>query len=203
MCRPDTQPRYPHIHPQSHIPPDHRSLWWRTYPYELEVIERTASADQKQGQEDEGRIKPSFFFGFLLRFFGCRFLAYTAGTVILADFTVHLHAAGLAFFCTGADCRLCLRFFALGESQQVRLIHLVQKVDRIFSIRRPVNDNVKGIAAFAGNGDKLFILTASRLYIIYQGQIALRVRGTGSGVVSVCGGGVSAGGGSTASPPPA
>ena len=88
---------------------------------------------------------------------------------------------------------MCLRFFALGESQQVRLIHLVQKVDRIFSIRRPVNDNVKGIAAFAGNGDKLFILTASRLYIIYQGQIALRGERDGlrlgdSWVVSTAGG---------------
>jgi len=124
---------------------------------ELEIVECCAAASQSQHQQDHQTAHVGL--GLFLRRFGVGFHRFRGRAVAQALFTqgaVFVDVSGLTFHGAGADLG-GLRFF-IQQSQQVGIVHLVQKVDRSFLVLvGAVNQDVKIIPGLGGHGDKLLV----------------------------------------------
>ena len=80
----------------------------------------------------------------------------------------------------------------IGEGHQVRLVHLVQEVDRFLTLIITVNNQVKDIPGFCFQCDKLLAGAGCAAVIINQGQVPVRGQGaTASAAKQFCQGGSS------------
>ena len=70
-------------------------------------------------------------------------------------------------------------FLLFDQREKVGLVHLVQEVDDIVPLRRPVDDDVEVVTGTALDHDKLLIFSGLAVNIVHQGHVALRGQGLG------------------------
>lgn len=135
------------------------------------IGQRPTAAQQDQDSQQHGGVQAAYPFLRLRRFlrfrggFRLRLLSRALGHV---DRT---HRAG------GVDCPsrallhagTCGGFPVLHERHQVGLVYGVQEIDGVLTVRRPVHNNIKGIAALGLDGDKLLIPGSVTLNVVHDG----------------------------------
>ena len=83
----------------------------------------------------------------------------------------YTHLSGLAAGGAGTGGR----FAIIGQGHQVRLVHLVQEVDRFLAFIVTVNNQVKDIPGFRFQCNKLLAAAGCAAVIVNQGQVPVQM----------------------------